>query len=98
MWIYDVSTSGVWVRQFQCIRDPICANNKNTGNTFISIKVYPFLRNVPYHTIKKTSAIPYIYIYIYILYIYIYIHIYIGKHKCLILIQPKKNVRNLNIN
>ena len=58
MRIYGVSTSGVWVRQVQCLRDPICANNKNTGNTFLSVKVYPFPRHVPYHTTTKTSDTP----------------------------------------
>ena len=47
MRIYGVSTSGVWVRQVQCLRDPMCANNNNTGNTFLSVKVYPFPRHVP---------------------------------------------------
>ena len=58
MRIYSVSTSGVWVRQVQCLRDTICANNKNTGNTLLSVKEYPFPRQVPYHTITKTSATP----------------------------------------
>ena len=58
MRIYGVSTSGVWVRQVQCLRDPICAINNNTGNTFLSVKVYPFPRHVPYHTTTKTSDTP----------------------------------------
>ena len=58
MRICGVSTSGVWVRQVHFLRDPICANNKNTGNTFLSVKVYPFPRHVPYHTTTKTSDTP----------------------------------------
>ena len=33
MLVYDVSTSRIWVRQFQCLRDLNTANNKNTDNT-----------------------------------------------------------------
>ena len=38
MRIDDVSTSSIWVRQVQYLRDPICANN-NTGNTCLSLQV-----------------------------------------------------------
>ena len=68
MSIDGVSYSRILVRQVQCLRDPICTNNKNTGNNLLSLQVYTFplytyqfvCVGVNTHTNTKTSAIIYV--------------------------------------
>ena len=53
---YGVPTSGVWVRLVQGYMDPIWANNKNTGTTFISLQVYPSPRHVQTPTLIQNIS------------------------------------------
>ena len=53
-----VSTSGIWVRQVQCRRDHMCSKNKKTGNTYLSLQVYPFLDTFHNKINTNTSATP----------------------------------------